>query len=250
MCHVCPLNGQRKVGSDGPEDADVVLVGEAPGVDEEQRGRPFVGKSGWALKVRLLAPAGLAKIDESGTWPRVKRLNAFVTNAIMCRPPGNKIDSKEGKRALACCRNSLVAQLKYLESQRARTVVTLGGTSSSIALGREVKIGNYRGRPQWVEPSGLVELSEAEVLKIALRGVKPPEEWLLVKKTIAKIMAWSRSSLRKILKQEAKACIPTKTVSSAKRVRKPRTKRSSTGSSSTEVGTGVTSSLSSSESTT
>lgn len=122
-CHVCPLNGQRKVGHDGPppEEANLFAVAEAPGADEESHGiargikygRPLVGKTGYFWKLEQLGPAGLARIEQrrGSKWPEVKAVEVHMMNVIMCRPPRNKIDSKEGKVAVRCCANGARAFL-------------------------------------------------------------------------------------------------------------------------------------------
>src|SRR3990172_5932090 len=90
LCYACPLNGQRKVGCDGPSDAPLIQIAEAPSADEEKHGRaegapygrPLVGKSGYLFKVRALAPAGLATLSHAprDKWPRVRSLNVFLMN--------------------------------------------------------------------------------------------------------------------------------------------------------------------------
>lgn len=220
---MCPLNGQRKVGADGPRDAKVILVGEAPGREEEeynsqyqQYGKPFVGRSGWSLKVKLLAPVQLADIEtqEIG-WPKVKRLNAFVMNVIMCRPPNNKITSPEGRKAVACCSNSAKALLRELLStqlgqalslvdqpemdlktqcttgQNPSVVVPLGGTALDLMTGKDT-IGSYRGRVLKLQPNALDPMDEADILKIALRGQKPPVEIMPILTVLEKIIKLQR----------------------------------------------------------
>lgn len=216
MCHVCPLNGQRKVGCDGDPNAAVVLIGEAPGAEEEsynaarqKYGRPFVGRSGWSLKVRLLAPAGLAEVTtpEEG-WPQVKKLNAFVLNTIMCRPPKNRIDSPVGRKAVACCSRSAIALLQALQQQRSeRCLVPLGGTALELLTG-ESAISPYRGRVLQVDPAALIPLTEAEVYSRALRGLKPPTEFAPHLVVIKSLLAWNRRQLRKRSKP-MKVSVPT-----------------------------------------
>lgn len=79
--HACDfepcLTCTRFVPGDGAADAAVVLLGEAPGAREDATGRPFVGNAGRLLD-RLLEEAGLARAD------------AFVTNVVKARPPGNR----------------------------------------------------------------------------------------------------------------------------------------------------------------
>lgn len=69
----------RKVAGEGPTKADIVIVGEAPGEDEERQGKPFVGSAGWELDKLL---------KESG----IKREDCYVTNLCKYRPPNNKME--------------------------------------------------------------------------------------------------------------------------------------------------------------
>ena len=202
MCHVCPLNGQRKVGCDGPFDAQNIIIGEAPGKNEEeheqhttQYGKPFVGKAGWALRFSLLAPSDLCEawVNKVG-MPRVGDVKAFVMNVIMCRPPKNKITSKQGRRAVACCRNSAVNLLRKLLEEKPRVPIPMGGTALALITGKD-KIEPARGRP--VQATELELLTEVEVLKIALRGIKPPEEFAQHLKVIKWLLTWNKRQARK-----------------------------------------------------
>ena len=78
-CQDCELGKtrQRAVPGEGPDNADLVFIGEAPGWHEDQQGRPFVGPAGLFLE-ELLASIGL------------KRRDVYVCNVIKCRPPQNR----------------------------------------------------------------------------------------------------------------------------------------------------------------
>ena len=120
------------VPGEGNPDADVVVVGEAPGASEDKQGRPFVGSAGKLLD-QLLADAGLARAD------------IFITNVVKARPPGNR-DPKADE--VAHHLPWLLAQLEVIEP---KLVVPLG----RHALGRfvpGVKIGEVHG--QVVEQDG------------------------------------------------------------------------------------------------
>ena len=213
-CALCPLNSQRKVGCEGPLDAPLILLGEAPGAEEEKVGRPFVGRSGQLL-FRALHLAGLEdKPDERWwVWQRKRCIKSvLLVNTIMCRPPGNKIASPEGKRAVACCKDSAVALLKEL-SMMERVVVPLGGTALDALTGED-KISLYRGRVLDVDVGAIQGTDEMVLLKAALKGKKPPAEWNEIRtpivstpteqhacvtnheKIIKCILAWNRRNLR------------------------------------------------------
>ena len=204
QCSICPLNGQRKVGTDGPFDSEVVLIGEAPGADEEAYligkvpyGSPFQGRSGWALKAKLLAPAGLVETEttEDG-WIKPKKLKCFIMNTIMCRPPGNKIASPEGKKAVACCSNSAKALLKELEKTNSkRCYVPLGGTALELLTGQD-SIGQYRGRVLSLDETALQPMPEQQIWKIALRGMKPPSEALVHLKVVNSVLLKQRAAMK------------------------------------------------------
>jgi uracil-DNA glycosylase family 4 len=220
LCWACPLNGQRKVGCAGDVNSDIIILGEAPGKDEEdynqqhqKHGVPFVGRSGWALKVKLLGPAGLTEIDDTGDgWPKVKKLKTFVFNTILCRPPKNKINSPEGKRAVACCSNSAKALVAHLLSLNPkRTLVPLGGTALGLLTGEDA-ISQYRGRVLTLQSGALEPMPEAEVTKIAMRGYKPPPELvphLAVLKALLskqrKIATMDEASRRALLEKQCQA---------------------------------------------
>jgi uracil-DNA glycosylase len=120
-CERCQLCQGRAnvVGPSGDLDSRLVLVGEAPGANEDRTGRPFVGKAGKMLD-RLLAENGLP------------RESIMITNAVKCRPPNNRRPTKE---EVAACRPYLEHDLKGR-----CLVVALGLTASEGLLGRKVSL--------------------------------------------------------------------------------------------------------------
>ncbi len=109
-CPRCPelvRNRTQVVPGDGPVNARLVLVGEAPGWHEDQQGRPFVGPAGQFLD-QLLANGGL------------KRQDVYITNVIKCRPPQNRDPLPQ---EVANCRPWLEAQLAQLKP---RLLIPLG----------------------------------------------------------------------------------------------------------------------------
>ncbi len=214
LCHVCPLNGQRKVGHDGPADAEHIVIAEAPGADEEgykltqglRYGRPLVGKTGYFFKLRHLAPLGLVSLLPGRTpeYPRIGALKVHLMNVIMCRPPNNKIDSKEGKAAVKCCANS--ARWFLNERLRANPNISLhplGGTALSLLRGEKTAIEPYRGRPTGPYETLQFELEpEADIYKAVLRGRKPKEEWWPAIQTIMKrILSLQRRGISRAAKR-------------------------------------------------
>jgi DNA polymerase len=135
-CIGCPqlvAGRTRVVPGVAPAGADVLFVGEAPGVQEDATGIPFVGRAGQLLD-SLLTEAGL---------PRDR---VAVTNVIKCRPPGNR---KPRRSEVAQCTPWLARQVEVLDPV---LIVTLGGTAAEWALGPATKIGVIRGTLQRYRP--------------------------------------------------------------------------------------------------
>lgn len=127
-CRRCGLRGgcsQVVVsrGTPGP----VVLVGEAPGADEDAQGFPFVGRAGQLLD-RMLKEAGF---DPA---------RLYITNAVKCRPPGNR---KPAPEEMVACRPYLMAQFAVLQPE---IVVTMGATAIQAVLGRTIPVGRASTR--------------------------------------------------------------------------------------------------------
>jgi DNA polymerase len=99
----------------------VVLVGEAPGAEEDAQGAPFVGRAGKTLD-RALEQAGVA------------RSSLFITNVVKCRPPGNR---RPTAGEAAACRPFLEGEV---EAAAPAVVVALGRTAAEALLGRPVAV--------------------------------------------------------------------------------------------------------------
>ena len=129
-CSLCRLAGGRTcaVPGEGPEDADIVFIGEAPGFHEDQQGRPFVGAAGQFLN-QLLALAGLERGD------------IYITNVVKCRPPDNREPQPD---EITACRPYLDRQLAIIKP---KMVVTLGRFSMRIAF-TGVTISRVHGQPK------------------------------------------------------------------------------------------------------
>ena len=115
------------VFADGNPEARVMLVGEAPGADEDRLGKPFVGVSGRLLD-RMLAAIGLG------------RNSAYITNILPWRPPGNR---KPTAAEIAMC---LPFVRRHVELVAPEILVFVGGTSASAMLDRSEGIMRLRGR--------------------------------------------------------------------------------------------------------
>ena len=127
-CQDCDLaRGRTKVvPGEGPEDADLLFVGEAPGWYEDQQGRPFVGSAG-AFLDELLASIGLS------------RKQVYIANVIKCRPPGNRDPLSSEIQA---CRKWLDRQMEIIQP---KMVVILGRYSLARYFPNE-SIGKIHGK--------------------------------------------------------------------------------------------------------
>lgn len=126
----CALKATARttVFSDGVEDAEVLVLGEAPGKDEDQQGKPFVGRSGQLLD-RMLAQIGLSR-----------KSNILISNTIYWRPPGNR-DPTAGE--LAAC---LPFAERLVELMRPKLLILTGKAAASAMLKREDGVTRLRGR--------------------------------------------------------------------------------------------------------
>ncbi|HTZ77383.1 MAG TPA: uracil-DNA glycosylase [Stellaceae bacterium] len=115
------------VFADGNPEAPLMVIGEAPGADEDRIGRPFVGRAGQLLD-RMLAAIG------------IDRTQAYITNVLFWRPPGNR---KPTPDEVAAC---LPFLWRHIALKHPRLVVMAGGTSASTLLGRAEGIMRLRGR--------------------------------------------------------------------------------------------------------
>ena len=134
-CLACPLGVEEgfhgdfpsyHVPGEGPADARVMIIGEAPGAEEERTGRPFVGRSG-RLLTEIIAAAGL------------DRSEMFVTSVLKCRPPGNR---NPQKGEIAACLPHLIRQLEGIAPQ---VIITVGNISLQALTGTKDGIGKMRG---------------------------------------------------------------------------------------------------------
>jgi uracil-DNA glycosylase len=136
-CTACPLHltGTQTVFGEGSPNAEIVLVGEQPGDQEDLSGKPFVGPAG-----RLLDKG----LEEAG----IDRKLAYVTNVVKhfkWQPRGKRrIHQKPNAAEIAACRPWLDAELELLEP---KVLVCLGATAAQALLGRQFRVSQNRGVP-------------------------------------------------------------------------------------------------------
>ncbi len=136
-CIRCPLAETRTqvVFGSGDPDAELMIVGEAPGYHEDQGGLPFAGQAGELLE-RLLAGIGLDRGD------------VYLANVLKCRPPQNR-DPLEAE--IAACEPHLFRQVELV---RPRVVATLGNFPTKLLSGRSFGITRVHGQEHEVKLGG------------------------------------------------------------------------------------------------
>ena len=137
-CRLCALHEGRSqtVFGTGNRQAEWMLIGEAPGAEEDKQGVPFVGKAGQLLD-RMLMAIGL------------QREQVYIANIVKCRPPENRDPSPE--EAAACS-----AYLKrQIEMVNPRVILVLGKVAAHNLLGTEEALGKLRGAPYLYADTGI-----------------------------------------------------------------------------------------------
>jgi len=129
-CQKCPLGGLRThaVPGEGPANAEIMFVGEAPGVHEDRQGRPFVGASGRLLE-KLLAGIHFTRED------------VFITNVVKCRPPANRDPLP---LEIESCIPWLHQQIEIIDPL---IIVTLGRFSMAQFFPASARITRVHGQP-------------------------------------------------------------------------------------------------------
>jgi DNA polymerase len=128
-CTRCALHAGRRqaVFGVGNHDADWLVIGEAPGAEEDARGEPFVGRAGALLNAMLRAIA-------------LPRESVYIANVLKCRPPGNRDPRPE----------EVVTCLPYLRRQielvAPRIILAVGRIAAQTLLGTDAPLGKLRGR--------------------------------------------------------------------------------------------------------
>ena len=135
----CALKATAKnlVFSDGQRRAKIMIVGEAPGGDEDRQGKPFVGRAGQLLD-QMLASIGLSR-DE----------NVYITNVVPWRPPGNRTPSLD---EIALCKPFITRHIELIQPD---ILLLFGNISNKTLLGTATGITKLRGQWQAYENGGL-----------------------------------------------------------------------------------------------
>ncbi len=140
LCEKCQLHLSRikSVPGEGNISTKILFIGEGPGYNENEQGRPFVGRAGEFLN-QLLATAG------------VKRSEVFITNVVKCRPPANRDPLPE---ELSACRGYLLRQIELINPL---VIVTLGRYSMGMFFPTE-RISAVHGQGKWINGRMIVPM--------------------------------------------------------------------------------------------
>jgi DNA polymerase len=130
-CRECPLVDQPFVPGNGPTQTDLVVVGQAPGDQEVERGKPFVGPAGKALRCAL----ALVGVDAS---------KVYFTNTVLCHPGKNERTNRDRKpptAAIVACQERLKRER---EGTGARWILAVGAVAAERVTGKHVLVSTSR----------------------------------------------------------------------------------------------------------
>ena len=148
-CRKCSLAETRRnlVFGEGDSCANLVVIGEAPGADEDASGRPFVGRSGQLLD-KILSAAGFARNE------------VYICNILKCRPPGNR---NPLANEITCCMPWLLQQLHIVHP---KVILVLGKVAANTLLENNLSLGSMRGRViKWKEYDCFITYHPAALLR-------------------------------------------------------------------------------------
>jgi uracil-DNA glycosylase family 4 len=154
------LRATQLVFADGNPEADIMLIGEAPGAEEDRQGKPFVGKSGQLLD-RMLAAIGL------------DRTKVYIANTVPWRPPGNRTPTPE---EMALCLPFLHRQVELVAP---KLVMTLGGPAMQTVF--ETTSGIIKMRGKW---------SDVTIGRHSVTAIPTLHPAYLLRNPAAKQQAW------------------------------------------------------------
>ncbi len=170
----CALKATARntVFSDGVDDAPVLILGEAPGKDEDEQAKPFVGRSGQLLD-KMLAPIGLDR-----------KSNILISNTIYWRPPGNR-DPTQGE-TVAC----LPFVERLIELVQPKLLILTGKAAAHTVLKREDGVMKLRGRRLFYNREGLAAPVNAMVMLHPAYLLRQPQQKRLAWADLLLAEAW------------------------------------------------------------
>ncbi len=159
-CHACALHATRSqtVFGVGDPHARLMIIGEAPGADEDRQGEPFVGRAGQLLNA-MLAAIGFA------------REQVYIANIIKCRPPGNRDPHIE---EAAACQPYLHRQIALIQP---RLILSVGRISAHNLLGTDQSVGRLRGRVHRFDPGDIPVIVTYHPAYLLRRPAEKAKAW-------------------------------------------------------------------------
>jgi uracil-DNA glycosylase family 4 len=135
QCRKCPLHKARRqaVPGQGPPKTRIMIIGEGPGFEEGQQGKPFVGPAGQLLTKMLQAI-------------QLNRDEVFITNTVKCRPPQNRQPSED---EINHCRSFWEEEIRLTDP---KILVAMGNCAAQALTGSAKRISDLRGR--WIDCQG------------------------------------------------------------------------------------------------
>jgi uracil-DNA glycosylase family 4 len=171
-CTKCALHKTRTqtVFGVGDENADWMLIGEAPGAEEDRLGDPFVGQAGKLLD-NMLAAIGLSRAK-----------NVYIANVLKCRPPGNR--NPEPGEVEQCSPHLL----KQIELIKPKLILALGRFAAQTLLNSDAAVGSLRGRVhRYAGVPLIVTYHPAYLLRNLPDKAKAWEDLVFARKTMASL---------------------------------------------------------------
>jgi DNA polymerase len=170
QCTRCALAQGRTqtVFGVGNRNAEWMIIGEAPGAEEDRQGEPFVGRAGQLLNAMLLA-IGL------------KREQVYIANILKCRPPNNRDPRPEEEDA---CRDYLERQIRLLKP---KIILAVGRIAAQNLLRVDTPIGKMRGRVYQYQDQGIpvvITYHPAYLLRSPLEKRKAWQDLLFAKQVL------------------------------------------------------------------
>jgi uracil-DNA glycosylase family 4 len=173
----CALKATARntVFSDGIDDAPVLIIGEAPGKDEDEQGKPFIGRSGQLLD-KMLATIGLDR-----------KVNVLISNTIYWRPPGNR-DPTQGE-IVAC----LPFVERLIELSQPKLLILTGKAAAHTVLKREDGVMKLRGRKLQYTREGIKAPVNAMVMLHPAYLLRQPQQKRLAWADLLLAESWLES---------------------------------------------------------
>ena len=160
-CEKCALHASRTqtVFGTGDRTAELLIIGEAPGADEDRQGEPFVGRAGKLLDQMLLA-AGY------------ERDMVYIANILKCRPPNNRNPASD---EILACSGYLAAQIAMI---RPKAILSVGAISATSLLQTDLSVGRLRGEVHYFGERRIPLIVTYHPAYLLRQPAQKPSAWL------------------------------------------------------------------------